>query len=131
MGDILKFIPYMMYFFKELPSSNIVFNQTYWGSTDITTQIIPMISQGARHFTVILAPIYTAIVTNIAIKWETKATNKNELLDYAVCAIGCVCFSMAVAMYNASLCIQLYLNYVFPIQLMVWFIKKISVKGKL
>lgn len=130
-GDILKFIPYMMYFFKELPSSNIVFNQTYWGSTDITTQIIPMISQGARHFTVILAPIYTAIVTNIAIKWETRATNKNELLDYAVCAIGCVCFSMAVAMYNASLCIQLYLNYVFPIQLMVWFIKKISVKGKL
>ena len=130
-GDILKFIPYMMYFFKELPSSNIVFNQTYWGSTDITTQIIPMISQGARHFTVILAPIYTAIVTNIAIKWETKATNKNELLDYAVCAIGCVCFSMAVAMYNGSLCIQLYLNYVFPIQLMVWFIKKISVKGKL
>ena len=130
-GDILKFIPYMMYFFKELPSSNVVFNQTYWGSTDITTQIIPMISQGARHFTVILAPIYTAIVTNIAIKWETKDTNKNELLDYTVCTIGCVCFSMAVAMYNASLCIQLYLNYVFPIQLMVWFIKKISVKGKL
>lgn len=130
-GDIVKFIPYLMYFFKALPSSNIVFNQTYWGSTDITTQIIPMISQGARHFTVILAPIYTVIITNIALKWEIKATNKNELLDYTVCAIGCVCFSMAVAMYNASLCIQLYLNYVFPIQFMVWFIKKISVKGKL
>lgn len=131
MGDILKFIPYLMYFFKELPSSNIVFNQTYWGSMDIATQIIPMISQGARHFTVILAPIYTAIITTIAIKWETKAANKGELLDYAVCAIGCVCFAMSVAMYNASLCIQMYLNYVFPIQLIVWFVKKTSVKGSL
>lgn len=124
LGDVLRFVPYLMYFFKDLPTSNAAFNETFFGNTSIVTQIMPMIAQGARHFTVILAPIYTALISSIAIRWETKATSKNSLLDYTVCAIGCVCFSMSVAMYSASLSWQLYLNYVFPIQLIVWFVKK-------
>lgn len=128
LADIVKHIPFAMYFFKDLVSTNDLFNQVYWGSRDISTQIIPMISQGARHFTPFFAPIYTVIITNIAIRWETKATFKGELLDYTVCAVACVCFSMSVAMYNASLCIQMYLNYIFPVQVIVWMIKKIYVR---
>lgn len=127
-GDIFKFIPYLMYFFKDLPSSNVIFNQTYWGSSDIITQIIPMISQGARHFTFVLAPIYTVLISVIAINWETKATYKGYLFDYAVSAIACVCLSMSVAMYSASLCLQTYLNYILPIQIILWMVRKTSVR---
>lgn len=127
-GDIFKFIPYLTYYFRDLPSSNVLFNQTYWGRSDIATQIIPMISQGARHFTFVLAPVYTVLISTIAVNWEIKATRKGALLDYTVCAVACVCLSMSVALYSASLCLQLYLNYVLPLQIILWIVRRTSVK---
>lgn len=127
-GDVFKFIPYLMYFFKDLPSSSVIFNQTYWGSFDITTQIIPMVAQGARHFTFILAPVYTVIISVISVNWEIKAHRTGTLFEYAVAVIACVCFSMSVAMYSASLCLQMYLNNVLPIQIILWIVRKTSVR---
>ena len=125
-GSVFKFIPYIMYFFRGYTTSNSLFNEVYWGKTGIETQIIPMIAQGARYFTVILAPVFTFIVTRITVRQEVKAKSKNTLFGYTTSIIWCVCFSLAVAMYSASLCIQLFLNYIFPIIVFAWICLKVS-----
>lgn len=123
-GDIFRFIPYVMHFFKDFTTSNMQFNFIYFESPDMVTQIIPMISQGARYFSFFFAPVFTIIFGWTAFHWEIKAMNRNTLFDYTLCVIGCVCFSMAIVMYSASLGLQLYLNQIVPIQFTFWFIHK-------
>lgn len=125
-GDVFRFVPYIMSFFRVFTTSTEQFNKEFWGNSTTATQIIPMISQGARYFTVVLAPTFTVLICWIAIRWEMRINKKRDYFDYTICIIGCVCFSMAVAMYSASLCIQLYLNYVFPLQCMIWISRKLS-----
>lgn len=127
-GNIFRFIPYIMHYFLQYTTSTIEFNAQYWGNESLTNQIIPMISQGARTFSVIFAPLYTALVSYIAMKAEIKARTKNDLFDFAIYVIWGVCFAMAVGMYSASLCIQLFLNYVFILMIIKWFSKKFFVK---
>ena len=126
-GNIFKFIPYIMYFFKEFISSNSLFNYTFWGRSGIESQIIPMISQGARCFSVVLAPLFTVIISNIAISSEIKAYQKNTLFDFTIFTIMGICFSIATFMYSASLCIQLFFNYIFPIKIFAWISNKTSI----
>jgi len=126
-GNIFKFIPYIMYFFKEFISSNSLFNYTFWGRSGIESQIIPMISQGARCFSVVLAPLFIVIISNIAISSEIKAYQKNTLFDFTIFTIMGICFSIATFMYSASLCIQLFFNYIFPIMIFAWISNKISI----
>ena len=127
-GNIFRFIPIIMHYFLQYTNSTIVFNKQYWGSGNLTNQIIPMISQGARTFSVIFAPIFTALISVIAMKAEINARTKKDMFDFAIYVIWGVCFAMAVGMYSASLCIQLFLNYVFILMIIKWFSKKFIVK---
>ena len=126
LGDIFRFVPYIMYFFKGFITSNTNFNYIYFGNPDTATQIIPMISQGARYFSVFFAPVFTLIFCGLAVHWEIKDSNKGTLFDYTLCVIGCICFSMSVVMYSASLGLQLYLNYIAPIQFIIWIVRRIT-----
>lgn len=127
-GDIFKFIPYVSYFFKDFPSSNGIFNYIYFGNSQVATQIIPMISQGERYFGIILAPIFTLVIINYIILNEIKGIKKRKILECIVSIITGVCLSMGSIMYNASLCLLLYLKYIFPIQIIIKIIQKISYK---
>lgn len=128
-GDIFKFIPYISYFFKGFPTSNETFNYIYFGNNQVATQIIPMISQGERYFGAILAPLFLLMIINYIILNEIKGLKKGELLEYMVSIIIGVCLAMGSIMYNASLCLMLYLKYIFPIQIIIKITQKISHKG--
>lgn len=126
-GDVFRFIPYIMHFFKGFTTSTEQFNRIFFQDTDTVTQIIPMISQGARYFSFLFAPIFTIMFCWIAIRWEIKATSRSTLFDYTLCVIACVCFSMAIVMYSASLGLQLYLNEIAPLQFIIWFIHRLAI----
>ena len=121
-GDVFGFIPFVMHFFKNLPNTRILFNTVFWGTTGIETQIIPMISQGARYFTPILAPIFTILVVQCSLVWEKRVYEKRELLHCVILIIACVCFSMGVGMYSASLIMQQFFAYIFPLFFLYRFI---------
>ena len=122
LGDTLGFMPYIMHFFKDLPNTRVLFNAVFWGALGKENQIIPMIAQGARYFTPILAPILTVVIVRCALAWEKRALEKHELLNYAIGVNACVCFAMGVGMYSASLVLQLFLNYIFPLMFIYHFI---------
>lgn len=126
-GNIFRFIPYIMHYFLDYTTSTVIFNNQYWGNSGLTNQIIPMISQGERTFSFILAPIFTIIISAIAINVEISALKKNDLFDYAIYIIWGICFAMAVGMYSASLCIQLFLNYIFMLMVIKWISKKFKI----
>ena len=122
LGDTLGGIPYMMHFFKDLPSTRVLFNAVFWGTIGKENQIIPMIAQGARYFTPILATMLTVVIVRCALVWEKRALEKHELLNYAIAVNACVCFAMGVGMYSASLVLQLFFNYIFPLMFIYHFI---------
>lgn len=126
-GSVFRFVPYIMYYFRNFTSTNAIFNLTYWGRSGIETQIIPVISQGARYFSGLFAPIFTIIIGRITIRQEIATRVKNNIFSYTTRMVWCVCFSLALFMYSASLCIQLFLNYVFPITIFSWLSQKVTV----
>lgn len=126
-GSVFRFIPYIMYYFKDFISTNVIFNQVYWGKSGIETQIIPVISQGARYFSVLFAPVFTIIIGTITIRQEIYTRVKNNIFSYTTGMVWCVCFSLALFMYSASLCIQLFINYILPIIIFSWLSQKITI----
>lgn len=114
LGDTFGHIPFVKYFFLDMPTSNNHFNYVFWNSRDIITQIIPVISQGERYFSMIFAPIFTILIVKIALYYEKKIYQSNDLYCLAIGYMGCTCFSMALTMYNASQCFSLYFSYLFP-----------------
>ncbi len=128
LGDTFGFIPLVMYFFQELPNTRELFNFTFFGNSELQTQIIPMISQGARYFTPFLAPIFSIIVVRLALVWEMRAYKRQELLYCAIMIVACVCFSMGAAMYSASLVLQQFFTYILPLMLMYYFISAVIYK---
>ena len=125
LGDTFGFIPFVMYFFQNLPNTRELFNFAFWGKTGIETQIIPMISQGARYFTPIFAPVFTIFIVRLALVWEKRAYEKHELVNCIILIIASVCFAMSVGMYSASLVLQLFFNYVFPLIFLYHFISDV------
>ena len=113
-GNIFKYIPFVMYFFRDYTSTNEIFNAVYWGRSGYETQIIPMIAQSMRCFSMLLTPLLTTVVSSISIKQEMKGFS-NTINEYALRLAICVCFAFALFMYSGSLIIQMTLNYIFPI----------------
>lgn len=118
-GDIFKHIPYVMYFFKDLDNSMIQFNYFFFNKPNITTQIIPMISQGQRYFTFIGAPIFTYILCCLAFKFEKKAHSMKSFLYYCMDMILCSFLPFAIVMYCISQCIAIYISAFLPTILLV------------
>lgn len=114
MGDIFKHIPYVMFFLKDFSNSLIQFNYIFFKEADITTQIIPMISQGQRYFTFIGAPIFTYIFCYIAFKLEKKANSTQSLLYFWLNIIHCTFLPFAMVMYWFSQCLTIWLGVFLP-----------------
>lgn len=114
-GNIFKYIPFVMYYFRDYTSSNVIFNELYWGRPGYETQIIPMIAQSLRCFSIFLAPLLTTIISSISIKQEIKGFKFNTINEYAIRLTVSVCFAFALFMYSGSLIIQMSLNYIFPL----------------
>lgn len=119
LGDIFKQIPYVMYFFKDMDNSMIQFNYSFFKEPDITSQIIPMISQGRRYFTFIGAPVFTYILCRLAFRLEKNAYSMQSFLHYCMNIMLCTFLPFAVVMYCASQCITAYLSSFLPTILLI------------
>ena len=122
-GDIFKFIPFVMYFFLDFNTSMQQFNFVFFKESGIATQIIPMISQGQRYFTVLGAPIFTYILCVLAFKQEFESMKTKSLIDYCINVMLCVFLSIAIAMYCMSQCITIYFGTFLPIILILKYVK--------
>ncbi len=123
-GDTLKYIPYVMYYFKSYTSSNGLFNAVFWGNELAPqTQIIPTISQCSRYFTIALSPLFSIIFVYLAVISETRISKENSLKMF-IRILMCVVFSIGIYMYNASLILSFYFKYVFILQVFISVFKK-------
>lgn len=120
-GDIFKWTPYVNHFFKDFDSSMIQFNYTFFKEPDITTQILPMISQGERYFSAIGAPIFTYIVSMTAFYTEKKLLKANTVISYTIYIMLAVSLPFTVAMYCFSQLLNIYLGTFFPTIMVLYF----------
>lgn len=125
-GDVFKFVPFVMYFFKDFNTSMLQFNQVFFNEPDITTQIIPMITQSQRYFGVLGAPLFTFILCTLAFRQEFKSMRTVSFITYSVNIMLCVFLSIGIIMYCLSQYITIFMGTFLPIVLILNYVDNLK-----
>jgi DMSO reductase anchor subunit len=74
-----------------------------------------MVGQGYFYFSAALAPLFSCVVTVIAIKCERKARDIHNVLLWFTLVFMSVMFSMAPVIYNINIIIAIATHYILPL----------------
>lgn len=104
--DFVKGIIILNPFFKDFSSSIELFNQTFYNSTRIKDQIIPMIGQLYLYFGFLLSPCLLFFIIKLSIFFENQSKNSADLFSKFMFIYLSVFLSMSIIMYNLSIVVS-------------------------
>lgn len=111
-SDILRNIPFLNYFFKDMPNSVNLFNKTVLGENQ-TYLIFPMIGQGKFYFGYIFAPLFSFISIVLALYFERKFEVSNSIIGKYIFLYISILFGLSLVMYNFNILISFLFNALF------------------
>lgn len=104
-SDILRNIPFLSYFFKDIPNSVNLFNKTVLGENQ-TYLIFPMIGQGKFYFGYFLAPVFSIMSIVFAFYFERKYETSNSIIEKYIFLYIAILFVMSPVMYNFNILVS-------------------------
>ncbi len=128
-GDIVSGIPYMIAFFKGYPQSLTIFNNTAYGFSGITDQIMPLISYGYQ-FLGIFAPFFTIIVYNIALSFEIEYRKTSITFNKVLFALMFVNMSIGPSIFGFPNTIRR-LCYYIPLLIIIYLNNRLEKNNKI
>lgn len=99
-----------------------LFNYAMFGSYIRNDQIIPMIGQGYYHFGFLLAPIFSVIMTLLALKFDSKQRSTINPFKKFIFMYFTICTSIMPVAYNFTI----FFTYLIQLFLPIWFFYKSS-----
>ncbi|GEM_PF-4384019 len=109
LSDILRNIPFINYFFKNIPNTVNIFNNLILGEKQ-TYLIIPMIGQGKFYFGYIFAPFFSIISILLALYYENKFKNSYTIIGKYLYLYISFIFGLSPIMYNFNILVSFLFN---------------------
>lgn len=119
LGDVLRSIPYVNHFFKELPMSYIYFNEAVGIDTVYNSEIIPMISQGYYYLGYVGAVLLPVILLTFSKKVFRKMINSKSSFEFYTYSLLLTFVLFGVYLYDFALVFSQVINYCLPILLIL------------
>lgn len=123
MGDILRSIPMINHFFKNLPMSYLEYNSAIGYDTIYNSQIIPIISQGYYYFGYLGAIVYPILLIRFAKRKFNKMMSSNGSYEFFVYSMLFLFSFLGLYLYDLALTFSQIMNYCLPIY-MLYFISR-------
>lgn len=123
-SDILRSIPLVMSFFSHRITTNILFNISLGKDLIYNSQILPNIGQGYFYFGIIFAPIFSIILLVFALKCYDNLKKCNDSMGYFINLYSTILFSFGIFLYNFTLTLSLFMQYIAPIYIIYKILRK-------
>ena len=128
-SDFCYSLAYLKYFFKDIVTSNVLFNQVFYGNSIQSDKIMPMIAQSYYYFGFIFSPIISLIVAKSAIKFEIKTLSRpsengfNKYINIYII----VWLSASIITYNFMILISNLTGVVLPLLIIRYIVNKFRI----
>lgn len=117
-NDITSSLAYIKAFFTDSITTTKLYNIAFYQNEYLYDKIIPMISQSAYYFGVVLSPIISCIVTVAALKIENKLEKRKNLFSRYVLIYTVIYLSVSIITYNLSILISGLTGTILPLYIM-------------
>lgn len=118
-NDIISSFSYIRAFFTDVETTVHMYNVAFYHREYLNNKIVPMISQSAYYFGMVLSPIISCLFTSLALKLEGKLERKRNLFSKYVILYTVIYLSVSIVAYNMSIVISGLTGTILPLYILV------------